>query len=107
MFFKRFLSKFPYMIGAMIVGNLVAFFLNTLESLDTTHIKTVGALPAHLPPLSYPDLSLNTLHHIFFPALVVTMLALTEASPSPAPSPSSRSSASTATRNSSARACPT
>jgi SulP family sulfate permease len=79
MFFKRFLPKFPYMIGAMIVGSLAAFFLNTLEGLDTTHIKTVGALPAHLPPLSYPDLSLNTLHHIFFPALVVTMLALTEA----------------------------
>ncbi|MDP3482166.1 MAG: solute carrier family 23 protein, partial [Sulfuricella sp.] len=79
MFFKRFLPKFPYMIGAMIIGSLAAWFLNTLEGFDTTHIKTVGALPAHLPPLSHPDLSLNTLHHVFFPALVVTMLALTEA----------------------------
>ncbi|MDP2154428.1 MAG: SulP family inorganic anion transporter [Sulfuricella sp.] len=79
MFFKRFLPKFPYMIGAMIVGSLAAWFLNTLEGLATTHIRTVGALPAHLPPLSHPDLSLNALHHVFFPALVVTMLALTEA----------------------------
>ncbi len=79
MFFKRFLPKFPYMIGAMIVGSLAAYFLNTLEGFDTTHIKTVGALPSHLPPLSHPDFSFNALHHVLFPALVVTMLALVEA----------------------------
>ncbi|MHB1290790.1 MAG: SulP family inorganic anion transporter [Sulfuricella sp.] len=79
MFFKRFIPKFPYMIGAMIVGSLAAYLLNTLEGLATTHIKTVGALPAHLPPLSHPDFSLNALHHVLFPALVVTMLALVEA----------------------------
>jgi SulP family sulfate permease len=76
---KKFMPKFPYMIVAMVVGSLLAYFMN-LEFGDTqTHIKTVGALPAHLPPLSHPDLSLDTLHKIFFPALVVTMLALTEA----------------------------
>ena len=79
MLFKRFIPKFPYMIGAMIVGSLAAYLLNTLEGLDTTHIKTVGALPSHLPPLSHPDFSLNALHHVLFPALVVTMLALVEA----------------------------
>jgi len=76
---KRFLAKFPYMIVAMVAGSVAAYFLNTLEGFNVTHIKTVGALPAHLPPLSMPDLSLNSLHHTLFPALVVTMLALTEA----------------------------
>jgi SulP family sulfate permease len=42
-------------------------------------IKTVGALPSQLPPLSMPDFSYDTLHKVLFPALVVTMLALTEA----------------------------
>ncbi|MCL4471538.1 MAG: SulP family inorganic anion transporter [Gammaproteobacteria bacterium] len=76
---KRFLPKLPYMIVAMVAGSLIAYFLTALEGLDTTHIKTVGALPSHLPPLSHPDFSNNTLVHMFFPALVVTMLALTEA----------------------------
>jgi len=76
---KYFLPRFPYMIIAMVAGSVAAYFLNTLEGFDTTHIKTVGALPAHLPPLSIPDLTLNSLHHTLFPALVVTMLALTEA----------------------------
>ena len=39
----------------------------------------MGALPAHLPPLSMPDFSYATIHKVLFPALVVTMLALTEA----------------------------
>lgn len=76
---KRYLPKFPYMIVAMVVGSVVAFFLNTIEGFDTTHIKTVGALPSHLPPLSSPDFSHDALIQMFFPALVVTMLALTEA----------------------------
>lgn len=76
---KKFLPRFPYMIVAMVVGSFLAYFMNLEFGDATTHIRTVGALPAHLPPLSYPDLSLDTLHKIFFPALVVTMLALTEA----------------------------
>ncbi|TCV90503.1 SulP family inorganic anion transporter [Sulfurirhabdus autotrophica] len=78
--FKKFYSKFPYMIAAMIIGSLVAVILNTFfGGIDATQIKTVGALPSGLPPLSHPDLSLTSLQHAFFPALVVTMLALTEA----------------------------
>jgi SulP family sulfate permease len=46
---------------------------------ETTLIKTVGALPSHLPPFSLPDFSYSTIHKVLFPALVVTMLALTEA----------------------------
>lgn len=76
---KRFIPKLPYMIVAMVIGSIVALLLNTELGVNTTHIKTVGALPSHLPPLSMPDFSFDALHKMVFPALVVTMLALTEA----------------------------
>ncbi|HET7798123.1 MAG TPA: SulP family inorganic anion transporter, partial [Nevskia sp.] len=76
---KRYWKRMPYMIAAMIVGSIVAAILNEMLGQDLTGIKTVGALPATLPPLSAPDLSLDSLHHTLGPALVITMLALTEA----------------------------
>ncbi|OYW37220.1 MAG: sodium-independent anion transporter [Hydrogenophilales bacterium 12-61-10] len=76
---KRFFPKFPYMIAAMLVGSFLALFLNNHYGVDVTHIKTVGALPAGLPPLSVPDLSFDALQQMLFPALIITMLALTEA----------------------------
>ena len=76
---RKFLPKFPYMIVAMVVGSVVAYFINMEFGVEVTKIKTVGALPAHLPPLSLPDFSYATIHKVLFPALVVTMLALTEA----------------------------
>ena len=42
-----------------------------------TRISTVGALPSHLPPLSLPDLSLDTLRKVAPVALANTILALT------------------------------
>ncbi|MBU0688346.1 MAG: SulP family inorganic anion transporter [Gammaproteobacteria bacterium] len=76
---KRLIPKMPYMIVAMVVGSVVAWLVNLEIGVATTHITTVGALPAHLPPLSLPDFSYATIHKVLFPALVVTMLALTEA----------------------------
>ena len=76
---KHFFRKIPYMIVAMIVGSIVAEILNVSMGQDVTGIKTVGALPAELPPLSMPDFSLEMLRHTIGPALVITMLALTEA----------------------------
>jgi SulP family sulfate permease len=76
---KRIWPKMPYMIVAMVVGSVVASLINFEIGVDTTHITTVGALPAHLPPLSLPDFSYDTIRQVLFPALVVTMLALTEA----------------------------
>jgi sulfate permease, SulP family len=75
---KRF-PKFPYMIAAMVAGSLVAYGLNLAFGPDVTGIHTVGALPRGLPPLSVPDFSFDALHQTVFPALVVTVLALTEA----------------------------
>ncbi|MFZ2163244.1 MAG: SulP family inorganic anion transporter [Sideroxyarcus sp.] len=76
---KRYIPKLPYMIVAMVVGSVVAWLLNLEIGVENTMIKTVGALPSHLPPLSLPDFSWTTIHKVLFPALVVTMLALTEA----------------------------
>ena len=76
---RKFIPKVPYMIVAMVVGGIVAVILDTKYGNDVTHIKTVGALVASLPPLSLPDFSLGTIKNIFFTALVVTLLALTEA----------------------------
>ena len=77
---KRYIPRFPYMIAAMVVGSLVAAALNTLFGGEAaTGIKTVGALPAGLPPLSLPDFSFTALHETALPALVITLLALTEA----------------------------
>ncbi|HTY98243.1 MAG TPA: sulfate permease, partial [Rhodocyclaceae bacterium] len=76
---KRYWKKFPYLIAAMLVGSLVAFGLNDWLGQAQTGIRTVGALPAGLPPLSMPDFSWLAIRHTFAPALIITMLALTEA----------------------------
>jgi len=76
---KKFSPWIPYMIAAMLIGSLFALGLNGYFSNEVTHIRTVGALPAHLPPFSLPDLSLETIKKMAPSALAVTMLALTEA----------------------------
>ncbi len=76
---KRYVKKIPYMIAAMIVGSIVAEILNIWIGQEITGIKTVGALPSGLPPISTPDFSLDALKKTVGPALVITMLALTEA----------------------------
>jgi SulP family sulfate permease len=76
---KTFVPRVPYMIAAMVLGSLVAAYLNHTYGEAVTHIKTVGALPAGLPPLSMPDFSFAALQRMLFPALIITMLALTEA----------------------------
>ncbi|MDO8292434.1 MAG: SulP family inorganic anion transporter [Gallionella sp.] len=76
---KRYIPKLPYMIVAMVAGSIVAYLINAEFGVAATQIKTVGALPANFPPFSLPDFSYETLHRVVFPALVVTMLALTEA----------------------------
>jgi SulP family sulfate permease len=76
---KRYFRRVPYMIVAMIVGSLAALLLNEWLGADSTGIKTVGALPAGLPPFSLPDFAPSTLQEMLAPSLVITMLALTEA----------------------------
>jgi sulfate permease, SulP family len=76
---RKYLKRVPYMIVAMVVGGVVAAWLNRGFGEEVTGIGTVGALTASLPPLSMPDFSLATLKNTIFSALAVTVLALTEA----------------------------
>ncbi len=76
---KRFLPKVPYMIAALLVGSVLATWLNSRFGQNVTGISTVGALPASLPPLSAPDLSLETIKQLAPVAVAATLLALTEA----------------------------
>ncbi len=77
---RRFIPKFPYMIAAMVVGGVAAALVNhQFGGEAATGIMTVGAIPTGLPPLSTPDFSLLALQQTALPALVITMLALTEA----------------------------
>jgi SulP family sulfate permease len=78
-FVKRLFPRFPYMIAAMLGGSLIAYALNAALGLDQTGIKTVGALPSGLPPLSMPDFSFATIKALAPTALAATLFALTEA----------------------------
>jgi len=76
---RHWYPRFPYMLAAMVGGSLVAFALNSLLGVETTGIRTVGALPDGLPPLSMPDFSLGTIKQLAPVTLAATLFALTEA----------------------------
>ncbi len=72
---KRLMPKVPYMIVAMLAGSLAAFVANGIGA----SVPTIGALPARLPPLSAPSLSLEVIRELMPAALAMTLFALTEA----------------------------
>ncbi len=76
---NRWFPRLPYMIVAMIGGSLLAVALDWWFGSDVTEIATVGALPASLPPLSAPSLTLENIKNLAPSALAVTLFALTEA----------------------------
>ena len=75
---RKYLPKAPHMIGAMLVGSLYAAALQGAFG-SRTDIATVAAIPRSLPPLSMPELSVQTLRDLGAIALALTMLSLTEA----------------------------
>jgi len=76
---RRFLRQVPYMIAAMLVGSVLAFALNQSLGAQYTGIRTLGALPGALPPLSHPSWELEHLRKLLAIAVAVTVLGLTEA----------------------------
>lgn len=76
---KRYLVKLPYMIVAMVAGSVAAAIMNYELGAEVTGIETVGALVASFPPLSMPDFSLTAIKQTLFPAMIIAILALTEA----------------------------
>jgi SulP family sulfate permease len=69
----------PAMLLAVVAGSLVAAALRHALP-HWPALRTVGALPSPLPALSLPDLSVDTVRTLFGATLVMTLLALTEAS---------------------------
>ena len=63
----------------MVAGSIVGVLLNYKFGQEVTRVETIGALPAHLPPLSLPDLSIDNVKTLAPTALAMTLFALTEA----------------------------
>ena len=68
----------PAMLVAVILGSLAAAILEILFP-SIGAFKKVQEIPGALPPLSYPDLSGDTLQKLFSAAVIMTLLASTEA----------------------------
>lgn len=73
--FKIYLPRWPGMLIAMILGSVMAIIISGKDH----GVLLVGSLPGHLPPLSYPDLSIPSVRKLSSGALAVAMLGLTEA----------------------------
>ena len=68
----------PSMLVAVVGGTLISIALAYLIP-SWPRLPTVQALPGALPPLSWPDLRIDTIRGLFGPTLVMTLVALTEA----------------------------
>ncbi len=68
----------PAMLAGVVIGAAAAWLL-AQHAPQWPALPTVQALPGALPPLSVPDLSLDTIRMLFGATLVMTLLALTEA----------------------------
>lgn len=68
----------PAMLAGVVIGSVAAWLL-AQHMPQWPALATVQALPGALPPLSMPDLSLDTIRVLFGATLVMTLLALTEA----------------------------
>jgi len=73
--FNRFI---PSMLVAVIIGSIAATLLEAFLP-DIALFKRVQEIPGAFPPLSTPDLSIETLQKLFSAALIMTLLASTEA----------------------------
>ena len=69
------MPKSPYLLVAMVGGSVMALFLKDYSD----SIKLVGEIPAHLPPLSSPEFSMETIRMLAPEAFAVALLGLIEA----------------------------
>lgn len=76
---KHYRPSWPYMIISMLAGTLAAVAIGGVVGREAAGIATVGALPATLPPLSLPELTLGNIKTLAPTALAMSLFALTEA----------------------------
>ena len=72
---RRLRPHWPGLAIAMTLGGIVAVLIDGKPH----HLKFVGALPASLPPVSLPDLSIGVLRKLVPGAMAVAMLGLAQA----------------------------
>jgi sulfate permease, SulP family len=73
---KRYWPRAPFMIAAIAAGGLAGVIV---DAIVPGAIKTVGALPSSLPPLSSPSFDPAVWRTLASVALAMTLFALTEA----------------------------
>ena len=76
---KRYAPRMAPMLVATVVGTVAALAINFAVGAENTGIRTLGALPGALPPLSLPDIRGATLTNLLAPAFAVTILSVTQA----------------------------
>ncbi len=72
---RKLSPKAPHLLIALIAGGLLALLLGG----EQNGIRLVGAIPAHLPPMSMPDFSMDTIRQLAPEAFAVALLGLIEA----------------------------
>jgi SulP family sulfate permease len=73
--FKALRPRWPGLLLALIIGSLISLILGG----ESHGVQLMGRLPAHLPPLSLPDFSVDTLRKMAPKALAVALLGLIQA----------------------------
>ncbi len=76
---RRVLPRLPPMLVAMLAGGVLTWALNEWLGPGRTGLRTLGALPGAIPPLSRPDGSPITLRGLLGPALAVAAVSLIQA----------------------------
>jgi len=76
---KHYAPRMAPMLVATVVGTVAALAINYAVGAENTGIRTLGALPGALPPLSLPDMRGATLTNLLAPAFAVTILSVTQA----------------------------
>lgn len=72
---KKLRPRWPGLLFALILGSLTSLILDG----EIHGVELMGRLPEHLPPLSLPDFSVETLRELAPKALAVSLLGLIEA----------------------------
>ena len=75
---RKLAPKFPYTLSAIFTGIIVAAIINATQGAQAG-LRMVESITASLPPLSFPDLSGDTLRQLAGIAIAVTVLSITEA----------------------------
>ncbi|MBU0992113.1 MAG: SulP family inorganic anion transporter [Proteobacteria bacterium] len=73
--FKIIRPRWPGLLFAMIIGSLIAEFLNA----ESNGVRLMESLPRHLPPVSMPDFSLAAIRELAPKAFPVALIGLIEA----------------------------